>query len=151
MIVALIDPTVLHDIVALTNTILLWLTPLLLAWVVRIQIKNGKLAREEAAAAASAAQKVAQKVETVVDVTAKSVDKVDKQNAVILDVAIKTHTLVNSQMGQQLMLYAITARTLANLTKDPVHISAADAAEEKLKEHQLKQAVVDNKEAMQKE
>jgi hypothetical protein len=66
----------------------------------------------------------------------------------IADLAIvtkDTHTLVNSQMGQQLMTYAITARTLANLTQKPEHIQAADEADAKLAEHQRKQAVVDSK------
>jgi hypothetical protein len=61
----------------------------------------------------------------------------------ITELAEKTHTLVNSQMGLELMLHAVTARTLANLTKKPEHVKAADAAEKKLREHEAKQAVVD--------
>jgi hypothetical protein len=70
---------------------------------------------------------------------AKKADKL----AVVAD---KTHMLVNSQMGQQLMLYSITARTLANLTQDPKHIQAADEADRRLQEHVMKQQMVDNKE-----
>jgi hypothetical protein len=119
------------------NVLIIALTPILLAMLTTIQLFNGWLARKAADAAATKAERVA-------EVAAQSVAKVDHQNAVILDVANKTHTLVNSQMGQQLMLYATTARTLANLTHDPAHLAAADAADLKLAEHQLKQSVVDD-------
>src|SRR5580698_2748342 len=126
--------------VAAMNILIVALTPILLAVLTTIQLFNGWLARKAADAAATKAERVA-------EVAALSVAKVDHQNAVILDVANKTHVLVNSQMGQQLMLYATTARTLANLTKDPAHLAAADAADRKLAEHQLKQSVVDDREA----
>jgi len=59
----------------------------------------------------------------------------------------QVHTLVNSQMGQQLQLYAITARTLANLTRKAEHIEAADRADAALAEHAAKQKIVDAGEA----
>lgn len=126
------------DAVAM-NALIVWLTPLMLAVLTTIQLINGALARKQAESAAV-------KADTVAKVAAQSVSAASKKSDVILDVANKTHTLVNSQMGQQLMLYATTARTLANLTKDPAHIAAANTADQKLAEHQLKQSIVDDKE-----
>ena len=55
-----------------------------------------------------------------------------------------THTLVNSKMGAQLLLNTIATRRLADLTKEPVDIQAADIASELYKDHQSKQAIVDS-------
>ena len=79
---------------------------------------------------------------TLREVTAETTTKLND----IAVVADKTHTLVNSQMGQQLMMYAITARTLADLTHKPEHIQAADEADAKLADHVSKQHLVDSKE-----
>jgi hypothetical protein len=56
----------------------------------------------------------------------------------------KTHTLVNSNMGVQLKLNAVSTRRLAVLTKDAVDEAAANLAEQTLKEHEGKQAIVDS-------
>jgi hypothetical protein len=53
------------------------------------------------------------------------------------------HTLVNSNMGTQLKLNAISLRRLATITNNPVDVDAAMLAEKLLKEHEAKQAVVD--------
>jgi hypothetical protein len=54
-----------------------------------------------------------------------------------------THALVNSAFGTQLKLHAVTARRLAEITKDPADVEAANAAEQLLMEHQQKQANAD--------
>lgn len=61
----------------------------------------------------------------------------------IAKVADQTHTLVNSAMGYQLQLNAVSTRRLAILTNSPVDVQAAALAERALKEHEEKQAVVD--------
>jgi hypothetical protein len=148
--IALIDPTVLHDIVALTNTILLWLTPLLLAWVVRIQIKNGKLTREEADAAKIAAIEVAKKVQEVVTVAADSAKENKEQGEKILSQGHDIHTLVNSQTGIMLTTIYEQSIRLYKLTGDPVDGQKVDAAKKKLSEHEEKQHVVDVRESEKK-
>lgn len=57
----------------------------------------------------------------------------------------QVHTLVNSNMGTQLKLNAISLRRLATITNDPVDVDAAMLAEKLLKEHDAKQAAVDAK------
>jgi hypothetical protein len=126
------------------KTVLDFLQPLMLAVVAIVSAWGISLAKTRG-------ERAEQRADQVAKVTAQSQATVVRQNAVILDVASKTHVLVNSQFGQQLMLYAITARTLANLTHDPGHIKAADEAEKKLAEHQLKQAVVDDKQAREEQ
>ena len=64
-----------------------------------------------------------------------------------LKVTHDTHTLVNSNMGEQLQLGADLSRWKANQTKgtpdEEVNERAAKLAEEKLRDHQVKQAKVD--------
>lgn len=55
------------------------------------------------------------------------------------------HTLVNSQMGDQKRLLATTARAKAIITNERADIEAADRAEQELREHERKQAKVDDK------
>ena len=57
------------------------------------------------------------------------------------------HTLVNSNMGAQLKISAIALRRVADLTKHPNDVAAADVAEKLLDEHEAKQATVDKKES----
>jgi len=61
----------------------------------------------------------------------------------ISDVADDTHTLVNNNMAIQLRLTAVSARALANITKDKDHVRAAEEAELALADHMRKQAAVD--------
>lgn len=75
----------------------------------------------------------ARKTEATIEKTAATVDIV--------------HTLVNSQMGEQLRIGMVAARTLANVTKAPADMNLADEAERKYSDHQAKQAVVDAKPA----
>lgn len=55
------------------------------------------------------------------------------------------HVLVNSNMGAQLKLGAELSRWKAVQTGEPADLKAADAAENLLKEHEAKQAIVDSK------
>jgi hypothetical protein len=65
-----------------------------------------------------------------------------KRDKIIQD----THTLVNSQMGEQLMIGMVSARTLADQNPDiESYQRLAEEAERKYKEHQAKQKVVDNR------
>lgn len=89
--------------------------------------------------------KVADNVQEATSQAAEVANKATVASDRAFVIADKTHTLVNSQMGQQLMMYAITARTLANLTGKEEHMRAADLAEQKLKEHEAKQRSVDDK------
>lgn len=58
----------------------------------------------------------------------------------------KTHVLVNSNMAVQLKLNAMVTRRLADITKYPADVAAADIAEQLYHEHEVKQAKVDAKE-----
>jgi hypothetical protein len=93
------------------------------------------------------AKQVAVRVAEVAKVAADGADRADRKADENLAITKDVHTLVNSQMGQQLMLFAITARTLANLTNNPAHIKTADEADAKLAEHQARQATVDERHA----
>lgn len=144
-----IDPLTLNSFLAAA-------TLLFTALLTTVQLFNGWFARRSAAEAAKATAEavkatvvVAQKVDQVKEVAAVAVQAATNQGNQILSVNDKIHTLVNSQMGQQLMLYAVTARTLANLTNKPEHLKAADEADKKLEEHQLRQSVVDHKEGLE--
>jgi len=58
------------------------------------------------------------------------------------------HTLVNSQMGNQLRVNMLQSRQIADMTTDPqrkkVAIDVADEAQRLYEDHQRKQAVVDS-------
>jgi len=60
----------------------------------------------------------------------------------------KTHGLVNSSMGVQLRMNAAVTRRMAALTGEGADEAAAAAAELLLREHEEKQARVDEKEAL---
>lgn len=63
-------------------------------------------------------------------------------------VADETHALVNSSMGIQLALHAVTARRLAEaLPDDQAAAEAAERAETMLRDHEKKQAIADAKAA----
>lgn len=69
--------------------------------------------------------------------------QVDKKLDLAAKVAKDTHTLVNSNMGVQLQLSAVSLRELADLKKTPKAEAQAKLAEMAFVEHQQKQAVVD--------
>ena len=63
-----------------------------------------------------------------------------------------THTLVNSNMGVQLKITALTSARVAQLTGHPDDIAAAEIAKFAYDEHVKKQAMVDQgQEAMNRE
>lgn len=109
------------------------------------------LARQDAARVAAAA---AAKVEITKATLAASTSKVDAKLDGIAAVALDTqktgeqvHTLVNSNMGVQLRISMIALKRLADLTKDPDDIAAAEQATKLYREHEAKQAKVDEKDA----
>jgi hypothetical protein len=55
------------------------------------------------------------------------------------------HTLVNSKMERQMLMLSLAARALADLTKRPDLIKAADDAETELAEHRRNQKLLDSK------
>lgn len=66
-----------------------------------------------------------------------------KRLAAIAATGEKTHTLVNSQMGGVLKLVDELSRWKASREPTPENIKAAELAARMLKEHEVKQAVVD--------
>ena len=83
--------------------------------------------------------------EVKVDLAKTSEDQAVKLDK-IEETGDKVHTLVNSNMGVQLKLTSVAMARIAELTKDPMDIRAADLARSLLHEHEKKQAVVDGKE-----
>jgi len=63
-------------------------------------------------------------------------------------VAEKTHVLVNSQYGTALKLLSERAMRIADLSGTKEDIDAAVDAKQKYMEHEVKQAIVDMKEAI---
>jgi mannitol-specific phosphotransferase system IIBC component len=101
--------------------------------------------KAQAEQAAAKQTEAAKKVETVaakLEVTTANTE--NKLNAIAV-VADATHMLGNSNMGMALKLNALNARKLAEITKDPIDLKAADAADEKLAQHTASQEKVDNK------
>jgi hypothetical protein len=83
------------------------------------------------------------KMERALSELLEAVSQTNKQISKIATVADKTHTLVNSNMGIQLMLNAVVTRRLASITKDQDDEAAALKAEALLEAHEGKQKVVD--------
>lgn len=63
--------------------------------------------------------------------------------AKVEEIAKQTLTHVNSGKGLQLKLGAVVSRRLAELTKNPTDIEAANLADKLLIEHEKEQAIVD--------
>jgi hypothetical protein len=93
------------------------------------------LRKSQLEVAASAADK-AEKVRT--DLLESNVN-VAGQLAQLQNTADDTHILVNNAMAVQLKLTAEKARRVAQLTKNPIDIAEADAADAALKEHLARQ------------
>lgn len=99
--------------------------------------------------AAKAVGEVKETLEHVTDAAAddmadikSSMKKVGDSESKKLDAI---HTLVNSSFGAQLRLHAETARAKANITRDRADVVAAEMAEKLLREHEVKQKIVDDK------
>lgn len=90
--------------------------------------------------------KAARKVEDVAIAARVSARKVDNLTAVAehtQTVTNATHVLVNSNMAAQMKIAEVALRRVAELTRHPDDIAAADLAERTYLEHQKKQVVVD--------
>lgn len=87
-------------------------------------------------AAAVAAVTVAAKLQEVNTATDGKLDGLQMMGAA-------THELVNSKMAAQLLLTKTALRRVAELTKDPKDIEAAELAGRLYGDHQAKQATVD--------
>ena len=85
-----------------------------------------------------AAAKVAVKVEEVKEVLAKATEESSEKLGAI-------HTLVNSNRGETLTIASVALDRVAELTKHPKDIAAADVARKLLREHQAQQALVDKR------
>lgn len=57
----------------------------------------------------------------------------------------KTHDLANSKQGNELAIAALAATTLAAVKPTPQYERAAELARDKVKEHDLVQAIADGK------
>jgi len=126
----------MSDIVEIVKLILAAITPILLALIpiLALYIANKQNKKLEEAA---------EKVKEVKNDLKLSSDKQDEKMIVLSKVADATHILVNNNMGIQLKLNAELSRWKANETKNEADIKAADRAEQSLKEHEMKQNIVD--------
>lgn len=68
----------------------------------------------------------------------------------IVETGDKVHILVNNNMAIQLKVSALALRRVAELTKDPMDIDAAEVAEKAYRDHQVRQGVVDRGEDSEK-
>ena len=98
---------------------------------------------QAASSAAKAVEVVAVKAEEVKQTLSDNTEATAAKLEGLAKVAVATHTLVNSNMAQQLRLNAAVTRRLADLTREPADAKAADLAEQLSAEHAAKQAVVD--------
>jgi len=126
----------MSDMVEIIKLILAAITPILLALIpiLSLYIANKQNKKLEEAA---------EKVKEVKSDLKISSDKQDEKMIVLSKVADATHILVNNNMAIQLKLNAELSRWKANETKNEADIQAADRAEQSLKEHEMKQNIVD--------
>ena len=126
----------MSDMVEIIKLILAAITPILLALIpiLSLYIANKQNKKLEEAA---------EKVKEVKSDLKISSDKQDEKMIVLSKVADATHILVNNNMAIQLKLNAELSRWKANETKNKADIQAADRAEQSLKEHEMKQNIVD--------
>lgn len=86
-----------------------------------------------------AAKKVKEVKETLDENTSKQDEKLDG----LAKVARATHTLVNSNMSNQLKATSVALRRLAEISQNAEDIAAAELAEAAYADHQEKQTAVD--------
>jgi hypothetical protein len=122
------------------KTVLDFLQPLLMAVVAIVTAWGISLAKARG-------DRAEQKAEHVAEVAAVSQAAVEKQSATILNVAVATHTLVNSQHGLALATVYEQALRIAQLTNDPADFAKADEAKKNLADHEAKQHAVDIRDA----
>lgn len=103
------------------------------------RLDDARREREEKAREVVLAQKASQVATTLATHNEATAEKLDS----LAKTTDATHTLVNSNMGAQLNLTAVALRRIADLTKDPADIQAAEGAEGLYAAHVTKQAVVD--------
>jgi hypothetical protein len=75
--------------------------------------------------------------------TLEAADAQQKQIAAVADTADKTHTLVNSQMGNVLRVGAISAQALYDKDPKPENLALLNQAQQALDEHMARQKIVD--------
>jgi hypothetical protein len=75
--------------------------------------------------------------------TVEAADAQQKQIAAVADTADKTHTLVNSQMGNVLRVGKISAQTLYDKIPSPENLKLLNQAQQALDEHTARQQIVD--------
>lgn len=91
---------------------------------------------DSVAQAASKAEEVRKNLETINAAHTVQLDAIARTGE-------ETHALVNSAMGEQKRLLAITARAKSDITNDPIDIAAATAAEEAYNKHIARQEQLD--------
>ncbi len=117
----------------------------------REAVQEAKVAIDETGEKAEASAKKAEKavvsakkeVERVKTALVESNETQAEKISDLKTTADSTHLLVNSSMAAQLKISAIALRRLADLTKNPDDIAAAELAEKNLKAHEIKQDKVD--------
>lgn len=121
-----VSDTVLISAVTVTGQVVLGLGLALIAW---LQQRS--------------ARKAEKATELVKETLAQNTQATDGKLAGLADVAAKTHLLVNSAMAAALKSTAVALRRIAEITKDPADLQAAEVAELASGEHAVKQAAVD--------
>ena len=127
----------------LTAAWLAFLTPIMTAGLIVVNLWIGKRA-------ASKAEIVAQKVDRVAEVTATTAHDAQLTAAKSLIITENTHTLVNSQYGLALALILEKATRVYELSHTDTDHAEMVRAREKLTEHEAKQHVVDISEERRK-
>ena len=95
---------------------------------------------EKAEIAASKVEAVAEKAEMVRTDLIESDKRRDGSMQELKEVAASTHSLVNDRFDAQLKLYAVIARRLANISRDPADVKAAEASEKVVADSLAKEA-----------
>ena len=104
-----------------------------------------KQAAVEVQAVAEKAKEAAAEVKEVKVALQETTANTDAKLDNIAKVGEAVHTLVNSSMSAQLKISAVALRRIAEMTRHPDDLAAAQLAEKIDREHTVKQATVDAK------
>jgi hypothetical protein len=107
-------------------------------------VEGAKRASLERADVKKTARVAADRVEEVRQTLSKESENTIIKLDELQEGSKQIHTLVNANMGAQLKISSIALRRLADLTKHPEDMAAAELADKRLLEHEAKQKDVNS-------
>jgi hypothetical protein len=122
-------------------------SPLMIFALGALQLFTSRRAERGRVEVAEKVAEAAREVKTVATVAATTAQQAQEQSGKILELADKTHTLVNSQYGIALALIVEKAARIYEISKTAADLAELEKAKLKLADHEAKQHVVDAKDS----